>query len=316
MGRVQQLMGFSTPSPGISPASLPAHPRFARFAVGPSTPSPGISPASLPAHPRFARFAVGSSTPSIGQPSGASPLSPAYARKEARFVWGGPTEVTLSSPGFTLLEVVISIVLLVSIVLIAAGAMRLAYRSVANGQRKTDALERMRTSFFIINAQIESASPLLTAEDGSKQVQFEGARDSLRLATNYSIWAGRMGHVVVEYRVARDDLGRESLYATERIAETGKQRETMLFRGYDNIYFQYSDTIDPDVAEEWADQWSDPEKTPWKVKVVLISGRNAAIAFIIPVRVHGPFASAAPGAFFALTGSSDSRDAPAERGAA
>jgi type II secretory pathway component PulJ len=204
-----------------------------------------------------------------------------------------------SNAGFTLLEVIISVVLMVFIVLVAGGAMRLGYRSLASGQKKIDTLERVRTSVTIINAQIQSAAPLLTGGDGSKQVRFEGARDSLTLATNYSIWGGRRGHVVVEYRVAQDDGGRQSLHATESVAETGKQRETMLFRGYDNIYFQYSDTVEPGAEEKWTDEWTDPTKTPESVKIVLVVS-HGSIAFVVPVRVQGPFTWAAPGRFLAL----------------
>ena len=57
------LMGFSTPSTGISRRSLPAHSRCARFCRWFSTPSTGISRRSLPAHrpvlagcPRHATF--------------------------------------------------------------------------------------------------------------------------------------------------------------------------------------------------------------------------------------------------------------------
>jgi hypothetical protein len=54
-----QLLGFSTPSPGISPVSLPAHPRFARHAAG-STPPPS---AKLPEPPRSPTCLGGVPTP-------------------------------------------------------------------------------------------------------------------------------------------------------------------------------------------------------------------------------------------------------------
>ena len=166
-----------------------------------------------------------------------------------------------SGAGFTLLELVISIVLMVSIVLVAGAAMRLGYRSLTKGQKMMDTLQRVRASFTIMNAQIQSAAPLVSEEDGSKVLEFEGAGDSLKFATNYSIWGGKRGHVLVEYQV-RDDGGRQSLYAIESIAETGRQRETKLFQGYAAIYFLYSDTTDPDVEEEWTHEWSTLSKAP------------------------------------------------------
>ncbi len=207
-----------------------------------------------------------------------------------RLAGGGPEpggERRPPNAGFTLLEVTISIVLMVSIVLIAGGAMRLAYRSVEGGQKKIAALERVRASVSIINAQIQSAAPLLTGEDGSSRIEFEGAGDSLTLATNYSIWGGRRGHVVVEYRVMRDEGGRQSLGATESVAETGQHRETTLFQGYAAIYFAYCGATDPGTEEEWTNEWDDSKTIPEKVRLVLVSGQNRSIAFTIPVRVHG-----------------------------
>ena len=128
--------------------------------------------------------------------------------------------------------------------------------------------------------------PVLSLEDGSKILTFEGTVDALKLATNYSIWEGKIGHVTVEYRVQPDE-GRQSLQAVENITETGIRRETTLFRGYASIYFLYSDTTDPDMLEEWTRDWDYSSKPPAKVKLVLVSAQNNAVAFTIPVRVTG-----------------------------
>ena len=65
-----------------------------------------------------------------------------------------------SSAGFTLLELLISMTLLVVIVVIAFGAMRISSRSMSAGERKMDALERYRTVLSIIDSQVESHIPL------------------------------------------------------------------------------------------------------------------------------------------------------------
>jgi len=63
--------------------------------------------------------------------------------------------------GFTLLELIISITLLAIIVLIVAGAASLGYRSFSTGEKKLNAIERLRASLIIIDAQIQVAKQKL-----------------------------------------------------------------------------------------------------------------------------------------------------------
>ena len=62
--------------------------------------------------------------------------------------------------GFTLLELLISMTLLVVILVVTMGAMRAGSRSVAAGERKMEAQERFRAVLAIMDAQIASQIPL------------------------------------------------------------------------------------------------------------------------------------------------------------
>src|SRR3989337_2471377 len=64
------------------------------------------------------------------------------------------------SAGFTLLELLISIVMLGIIMVILVGALRLGFRSVESGEKKIESFERMRVSLSIIDSQIQSQIPL------------------------------------------------------------------------------------------------------------------------------------------------------------
>ena len=192
----------------------------------------------------------------------------------------------VSDRGFTLLEMLIAITLVATIILIIAGAVRLSYRSVNSGERKMESLERFRASLTIIDAQIQCGLPLTYDNMGTKRVYFEGGRDSMRIATNYSIWGGKRGYVIVEYRVVQDQAGKLNLIAMESpIGATNKQQTTLLV-GLDRLYFEY---FFKDVTEEegqWADQWTDETKTPQKIRMVMVSGRRE-ISLIIPMRAEG-----------------------------
>jgi general secretion pathway protein J len=194
--------------------------------------------------------------------------------------------VTRHNKGFTLLELVISITLVATMITIATGALRLGYRSISSGERKMESMERFRSSLYIINAQILSGVPLSFDRQGVKQVYFAGSADFLRLATNYSIWGGQKGYVIVEYRVVTENNGTKSLYAAENQIGTQIQKETKLLQGLDAIYFEY---FFKDKTEElgiWITQWTDTTTVPKKMRLRITQGRRE-LAMIIPMVAPG-----------------------------
>jgi len=188
--------------------------------------------------------------------------------------------------GFTLLELIISITLVAIIVLIVAGAASLGYRSFSTGERKLNAIERLRASLIIIDAQIQSGVPLTLEDGGVKQYYFVGEQDSLKFSTNHSIWGGQRGYVIVNYRVEADNQGKRTLFASEYKIGMENQKETKLLEGFNEITFDY---FRQDVTEEegeWVTQWVDEEMMPTKIRLNLARG-STSLAYIMPVRVGG-----------------------------
>ncbi len=198
----------------------------------------------------------------------------------------GKEKMNRSDKGFTLLELLISIVLVATIVTISTGALRLGYRSVTTGERRMELMERFRSSLYIIDAQILSGMPLTFDQQGVKQVYFSGSSDFLRLVTNYSIWGGQKGNVTVEYRVAIENDGTKSLYAAESLVGTQRQRETRLLQGFDNIYFEYFFREKTVEQGTWVAQWTDTTLVPEKLRLHIIQGRKE-ISLIIPMQAQG-----------------------------
>jgi general secretion pathway protein J len=194
--------------------------------------------------------------------------------------------------GFTLLELLISFMIIGLIVVIVAASLRLSFRSVKSGEKRIDALERMRTSLNVVDDQIQSLFPLMYTDNGDKKPFFFGGRESLAFATNYSIWSGREGYVAVRYEVQRDNAGRELLKATENIIGTEKTRETTLFQSFDSIFFEYLFRDITDNSVEWVDTWTDDSSIPEEIRLHLITDQGD-FSLIIPVRVSVGQASAA-----------------------
>jgi general secretion pathway protein J len=188
--------------------------------------------------------------------------------------------------GFTLLELIISITLVAIIVLIVAGAASLGYRSFSTGEKKLNAIERLRASLIIIDAQIQSGVPLTLEDGGVKQYYFVGEQDSLKFSTNHSIWGGQRGYVIVNYRVETDNNGKRTLFASEYKVGMENQKETKLLEGFNEITFDYFRQDATEEEGEWVMQWVDEEMMPTKIRLNLTRG-STSLAYIMPVRVGG-----------------------------
>jgi len=192
-----------------------------------------------------------------------------------------------TTAGFTLLELIISIALFSIIVLIIAGAANLGYRSFNSGEKKLNAVERLRSSLTIIDAQVQSGVPLTLEDGGVKQYYFTGEQDALKFSTNYSIWGGQRGYVIVNYRVDADDRGKRTLSASEYKVGMENQKETKLLEGFDEITFDYFKQDATEEAGEWISQWVEEEMMPTRIRINLVKG-GKSLSYIMPVRVGGP----------------------------
>ncbi len=199
---------------------------------------------------------------------------------------GGGKVLLRRDCGFTLLELIISIGLVGIIILITAGAMRLGARSIASGEKKIESLERIRTSLNIIDSQIQSEIPITYYEEDVRKYYFKGEREFMQFSTNYSIWGGERGYVIVTYKVESGDYGKQALYASENIIGIDEARETKLLDAFDGIYFEYFYKDPTEEEGEWVEQWTDDVNIPEKVILHLVEGTKD-LSMTIPFRTRG-----------------------------
>ncbi len=200
---------------------------------------------------------------------------------------GNMPPINASSSGFTLLELLIAMSLLVLIVAITMGALRLASRSVTAGERTAENQERFRTVLGILDAQIQSQLPLTVEENVNRAYYFQGDNKTMRLATNYSIWGGGRGYVFVNYRVkAEGERGKETLYAAEQSPGIEGTRETRLFTNASEISFEYYDKKPGEKAGNWLEQWNDALSLPQRIKLHVAYGAKKFL-FQFSLRAQG-----------------------------
>ncbi len=195
--------------------------------------------------------------------------------------------------GFTLLELLIAISLLALIVGITMGAMRIGSRSVSAAEKKMEIQERFRAVLSIIDAQIQSQVPLTYEEEGNKLYYFRGEAKSLRFCTNYSIWGGQKGFVIVDYRVDRDNTGQEVLYAGERVPGIEGRRETRLMNS-SGISFEYYHKDPTEEEAKWRETLSSGMYIPERIRIHIMQGAKK-FSLVFPVRVGGEIVHVAGG---------------------
>lgn len=184
--------------------------------------------------------------------------------------------------GFTLLELLISITMIGLIALVITGAMRLGSRSVERGEERIESLERLKNSINIIESQIMSEIPLSYEEDGNRRYYFQGGSDSVQFATTYSIWGNQKGYVLASLNVGADSYGKRYLKAKESPLIGGIEAETVLFEGFDEIYFEYFYKDPTEEEGRWVREWTEEGDMPDKIRVVLINGRRD-FSLILPL---------------------------------
>ena len=195
----------------------------------------------------------------------------------------------------------LSVVIISLIILIIVGALRLGFRSVEAGEKKAESLERVRNAITILESQIQSEIPLAYYENAEKKYYFRGSRTSLDMATNYSVWGGEKGYVVVHYQVSQETNGRQTLWVKENIVGQENSRETRMLEQAAEFYFEYfvRDTSkDPkDEAGRWVDEWVDDAAVPTTDKLEKIKFHvrleNRTLDWIIPLKGRGSLSTAA-----------------------
>ena len=200
----------------------------------------------------------------------------------------GALDGNSAQSGFTLLELLVSIVLIGLIVGIVGAAMRLGYRSLDKGEKKAEIQERFKVSLGLMDAQLQSGIPLKTtgeAVEDTNQYLFEGKKDSVRFASNYSLMGGQKGYVIVAYRVEAGANNKRTLFAQENTIGMENQKEVKLLEGFDDIHFEYFFKDATEEQGKWVEEWTDTTTIPGKVRIHLAWG-SQQISLIVPMRTQ------------------------------
>ncbi|KJR42982.1 GspJ2 [Candidatus Magnetoovum chiemensis] len=189
---------------------------------------------------------------------------------------------------FTLIEIVIAMSILSILTLIIGSTMRLSYRSIEKGESNIETLKRIRSSIKIIDEQIQSFFPLTNDKDPLEEnkLLYDAKTESFSFYSNKSAWGRANSIVSVLYEVITDgETRKKSLQLSETDRFNKKQRQTILFNGFQELSFQYYIKSATDTEGQWLNDIEDKENIPLFVKITVVSSLVPQ-ELIFPINVN------------------------------
>lgn len=182
---------------------------------------------------------------------------------------------TSACRGFTLLELLVAMLILTLFMTASMGAVRIASKSWAAGQERSDLSEEMRSVSDFLRRQFAQLPPLTVGEGNDERIAFVASEKRLRFVApgpRYSHGAG-----LVLYTLAAENVdGNESLtlhYAPfdpgqDEFSAPIRMESTILAWGFERITFQYYGAEKERDIPEWRSHWSaDAENYPIAVRI-------------------------------------------------
>ena len=176
-----------------------------------------------------------------------------------------------SQNGFTLLELLLTVVILALMVGIMGGVLRLAIRSWEKGEETVEEFQRTRTVMEMIAQQIKSTYPYLLKKEKGWELAFQGGPKTLKFVSPLSLKSPVItGLVVVHYSLGEADeadngkelIIRESMITDDNFfhgesdAVAEKDSGISLVSNLEDILFDYY-VLSPDTDEgEWRENWN------------------------------------------------------------
>ncbi len=168
-----------------------------------------------------------------------------------------------AAAGFTLLEVVLSLVIFSMITLMVYGAFFIGHRAVIKGERAADINQRMRVADDILGRQVRSAVFYFARHEDETFPYFIGRPDGMSFVSAAPQGHGGTGLTVVTYRADQGELLLEErgAFTPEDLVKPPKDAHidrAVLLAGFSSIRFEY--LPHEEGGAEWQSSWDAREE--------------------------------------------------------
>ncbi len=204
--------------------------------------------------------------------------------------------------GFTLLELLISLMLISLVSLGVYGALGFGANALERGTSRSIENQRVRAALALIVRKLKSAYPLMLLVDGERLVYFFGSEEELRFVAS----ADRPeigGLEKVSYFIKEDEDGEHGLWmrisAPTLPADLAEEREGSLYleaevlSDVDELVWEYFGQRQNEDEEAWHESWNGEEepKLPQAVRLswrAQVSNLPNEWQVEVPIQVQDP----------------------------
>ena len=178
-----------------------------------------------------------------------------------------------ASPGFTLIEVIVTLTILGFIVLMVSGTFRLGLSAWEKGDAIKEDYQKIRMTSQLVSRQMKSLVPykIKTEKAEGNYLAFDGKAHTLRFVSALAIKAKRpegFVYVVYQFKDEGEKKGHLVLYEQRALNkdffedDLKEDLAVTLFEGISQLRFEYFREADGEKSrmEEWVEEWNAKEE--------------------------------------------------------
>lgn len=206
-----------------------------------------------------------------------------------------PRHVHGHRAGFTLVELLVSMVVLALIAVLMMSGLRFVLRSMASTDNRREALEELTLGLSVLRGELERAEPLMVKVGKSDLVLFNGQADRLRFANVEPPYLGGPPYLTYEYAIVPDgptyriELRRAVLdpAAPDLAAVEAIEPRTVLRVGQE-LHFSYYGPLGKNDPPSWRKAWPAGAKLPLAIRLAA-SEDPGWPELVVPLRIEAPW---------------------------
>lgn len=198
--------------------------------------------------------------------------------------------------GFTLVEVLVSISIMMLIAPLAIEGVRTGLETWNRLEQRADVMDRARTAQRVIRKQISQALPYrVNADDSQESVYFHGSRTGVEFVANLPGHISGGGLFLNKIQGAEIDDEPVLLLSYSPFGGIGGDdpyiERTVLGKGLEKIEFAYFGSTNIREQASWHDRWDNQAQLPQRVRLRVVREKSNDPRWselIIPVYASSP----------------------------
>lgn len=213
-----------------------------------------------------------------------------------------PARRSRAQRGFTLLEALVAMTLLVLMLAVLTGTIRFASQTRDVTAAKIDSIDNMRIAQDFLRQTLTQAHPKRWLKAVGRPFVFRGDRDEVSLAAPLTARVGVGGLFLLKLSLIesedRKSKAKKLIVArvfpepdAQEMPDFSSAETTVLAENIAELEFHYLGRDDPNADAAWRDDWRDGAKMPEAIRIRIKPVRGADWPeMIIPMRIvpRGP----------------------------